>query len=163
MYAIAKLPFTCICFTKAFFYMSALAKYPFTCVHRQNIVWHTWLSKDTRSFHFTSAAELWSLYSVCFTHCNGLSPLTPENKINKNKNKQKTCLCYRDLKVSNINSSMVKILSSSTRDSIIKWHGMGLKQKLVTSWSSGARSPSSEQQHIPEGFMAVFWWDHHEL
>jgi hypothetical protein len=54
----------------------------------------------------------------------GWAPLTPRSKINKNKNKtknkQKTCLCYRDLKLSYMNRSMVKILSLSTRDSIIK-------------------------------------------
>jgi hypothetical protein len=38
MSAIAKHPFTCVCFRKTFFHMSALARHPFTCVPQQNII-----------------------------------------------------------------------------------------------------------------------------
>jgi hypothetical protein len=31
----------------------ASAKHSFTCVPQQNIIWHNWLSKETRSLHFT--------------------------------------------------------------------------------------------------------------
>jgi hypothetical protein len=48
VFGIAKLPFTCVCF----FYVSALARHPFTCVSQQNIIWHNWISKETRSFQF---------------------------------------------------------------------------------------------------------------
>lgn len=52
MSAISKYPFTCVCFMKLFLHVSALASHPFTCVPQENSIWHNWLSKETRSFHF---------------------------------------------------------------------------------------------------------------
>jgi hypothetical protein len=58
VFAISKLLFTCVCFRKTFFLMSALASHPFTCVAQQNIIWHNWLSKETTSFHFKGVTSL---------------------------------------------------------------------------------------------------------
>ena len=44
--ALAKHPFTCVCFRKTVFPVFALARHPFTCVPQQNIIWHNWLSKE---------------------------------------------------------------------------------------------------------------------
>ena len=55
----SKNPFICVCFRKTFFYMCALAKHPCTCVIQQKVKWHNWLSKETRSFHFTSCSDVY--------------------------------------------------------------------------------------------------------
>lgn len=51
MFAVAKHPLTCVCFRKTFFHMAALARHPLTCGPRRTVIWHNWLSKETRSFH----------------------------------------------------------------------------------------------------------------
>jgi hypothetical protein len=48
----AKYLFTCVYFSKTLFPVHVLAKHLFTCAPQQNMIWHNWLSNDTRSFQF---------------------------------------------------------------------------------------------------------------